>query len=309
MMKAGRRAPSWRHEGTPSKTAPWTRSCSGGCARRLARWSARPRIDASVASPCVPGQARARGDCAACAGANPLPYPWLELRSKPADGWCVACSICRRYDPAWGELSRVFREYMASEAVQGHARRFLSCGPQDLLLPDTDFLIFCNPPEGYAQRWHRDIRWYGHGGDFSEAAQRQRWAEIQAGPGGALFSQALPLPLPNLHAVLLREGRRRRRMEKRPWLCGCVGRGAGAWARGGPRVSGHNDYMVENGGAQLRWQLALVDMPDCGVDYVPGSHRRFRTGLEEAALMSGEQQRGGGGGGSPDDAVPSAVTQ
>ena len=150
------------------------------------------------------------------------------------------------YDPAWGEISQVFRDYMSSEAVQNHAREFLGCGRNDLLLPDTDFLIFCDPPEGYSQRWHRDIRWYGAGGDFSEAGQRARWEEIQAGPGGA-------------------------------------------WARGAPHVSGHNDYMVENGGAQLRWQLALVDMPDCGVDYVPGSHRRFRTSTEEAALLRGEQ--------------------
>ena len=40
------------------------------------------------------------------------------------------------------------------------------------MLPDTDFVIFCNPAEGYTQGWHRDVRVYGDGGDWSEEAQR-----------------------------------------------------------------------------------------------------------------------------------------
>ena len=40
------------------------------------------------------------------------------------------------------------------------------------MLPDTDFVIFCNPPGGHSQGWHRDTRVYGAGGDWSGASRR-----------------------------------------------------------------------------------------------------------------------------------------
>ena len=82
------------------------------------------------------------------------------------------------YDPAWGAAARVFTEYMSSKEVVDYACGFLDCSEDDLMLPDTDFVIFCNPPEGYTQGWHRDVRTYGDGGDWSEDAQRARWSEL-----------------------------------------------------------------------------------------------------------------------------------
>lgn len=137
------------------------------------------------------------------------------------------------YDPAWGEAAKVFTEYMQSQPVLDYAKAFLGAEPEELMLPDTDFLIFCNPPEGFTQAWHRDVRIYGEGGDWSEAAQRARWDELTG---------------PNLFP------------------------------------SGQNDYTGNNGGLQLRWQLALIDTPDFGLGFVPGSHKRFRTELEDVAL-------------------------
>ena len=62
---------------------------------------------------------------------------------------------------------------------------------------------------------------------------------------------------------------------------------------GGSFPSGHNDYTSGNGGLQLRWQLALIDMPDSGLDFVPGSHARFRTELEDAAMGARSKARDG----------------
>ena len=57
---------------------------------------------------------------------------------------------------------------------------FLECGPEDLLLPDADCILFMNVPgRDRTQQWHRDMRWAGEGGDYSEEGQRVRWQEIQ----------------------------------------------------------------------------------------------------------------------------------
>lgn len=146
------------------------------------------------------------------------------------------------YDPAWGAASKVFTEYMMSQPVLDYAKAFLGAEPDELMLPDTDFVIFCNPPEGYTQGWHRDVRTYGDGGDWSDDAQRARWAELTG---------------PNLFP------------------------------------SGQNDYTSNNGGLQLRWQLALIDTPDSGLGFVSGSHNRYRTLLEDAALGGRARGRDG----------------
>ena len=98
--------------------------------------------------------------------------PW-SVRGLFAPGWEAPC----------------FAEYMASEPVLALVREFLECGPEDLLLPDADCILFIDV-EGRdrCQAWHRDMRWAGTGGDYSEQAQRARWEEIQSvaatSPGG-----------------------------------------------------------------------------------------------------------------------------
>ena len=51
---------------------------------------------------------------------------------------------------------------------------------------------------------------------------------------------------------------------------------------------GHNTYNENNPGAQwVRWELALVDHEiDSGVDYVPGSHNRWRSDFENEISLS-----------------------
>ena len=62
---------------------------------------------------------------------------------------------------------------------------FLECGPEDLLLPDADCILFMNVPgRDRTQQWHRDMRWAGEGGDYSEEGQRVRWQEIQEAKAG-----------------------------------------------------------------------------------------------------------------------------
>jgi hypothetical protein len=99
-------------------------------------------------------------------------FPW-SVRGLFAPGWNASC----------------FAEYMASAPVMALVREFLECGPEDLLLPDADCILFINVPgRDRTQAWHRDMRWAGEGGDYSEAGQRTRWEEIQrvaaTSPGG-----------------------------------------------------------------------------------------------------------------------------
>ena len=90
-------------------------------------------------------------------------YPW-SVRGLFAPGWEAPC----------------FAEYMASEPVMSLVEEFLECGPEDLLLPDADCILFMNVPgRDRTQQWHRDMRWAGEGGDYSEEGQRVRWQEIQ----------------------------------------------------------------------------------------------------------------------------------
>jgi hypothetical protein len=73
----------------------------------------------------------------------------------------------------WSAVCCIKRGIKVSLAAQ-----FLGCAKEELMLPDTDFVIFCNPPGGYSQGWHRDTRVYGAGGDWSEAAQKERWVSL-----------------------------------------------------------------------------------------------------------------------------------
>ena len=77
------------------------------------------------------------------------------MRSSPEAGPWGHRGI---YDPAHGAAAAVFAEYMASPEVLAYAKAFLGCEEDQLMLPDTDFVIFCNPPEGYTQGWHRCAR-------------------------------------------------------------------------------------------------------------------------------------------------------
>ena len=65
------------------------------------------------------------------------------------------CDTVTVYD---GAAAAVFAEYMASPEVLAYAKAFLGCEEDELMWPDTDFVIFCNPPEGYTQGWHRCAR-------------------------------------------------------------------------------------------------------------------------------------------------------
>merc|ERR1712070_138025 len=95
----------------------------------------------------------------------------------------------------------VFAEYMSSEPVVAYIRAMMGCSEEELLLPDADAIIFCNPRGvDRAQGWHRDARWWGLDtssgrrdsgrtneasadyADFSYEAEIARWEELQAGP-------------------------------------------------------------------------------------------------------------------------------
>ena len=98
--------------------------------------------------------------------------PW-SVRGLFAPGWEAPC----------------FAQYMASEPVLALVREFLECGPEELLLHDADCIVFIDVRgRDRAQAWHRDMRWAGEGGDYSEQGQRTRWEEIQrvaaTSPGG-----------------------------------------------------------------------------------------------------------------------------
>lgn len=177
------------------------------------------------------------------------------LRDRPGkDVW----GIRGLFAPGLNEP--VFAEYMASRPVLEYVRALMECSEDDLMLPDADSLIFCNPRGvDRAQAWHRDTRWWGldtsagrrdtgrTGGilvdeaDFSLEAERARWEELQAGPDRV-------------------------------------------FAYGKPRLSGHNTYLANNGGAYFRWELAL-DEQTTGLEIVPGSHRRFRNDFERDCLL------------------------
>lgn len=176
-------------------------------------------------------------------------------------------SIRGLFAPGWG--APCFAQYMASKPVLRLVRELLGCGPGELMLPDADCILFTDVPgRDRAQAWHRDMRWAGEGGDYTEAAQRVRWAAIQAAAGGWLEQQA--------------------------------GDGAGRSHRGSP--CGHNGYFEEHGGAYLRWQLALTDTVGCGIELVPRSHRRFRTDFEDDCLLPAAAKQVGVGvrcGGTP----------
>lgn len=76
----------------------------------------------------------------------------------------------------------------------------------------------------------------------------------------------------------------------------------GRWARGEPRVSGHNTYLSNCGGAYLRWELALEDQTT-GLEIVPGSHRRFRTDFERDCIVPVHRRAKAG---LPADRLPGA---
>ena len=107
-----------------------------------------------------------------------------------AEAWAVRGLL----HPAWRaegvDDQPVFAEFLASEAVLGFVHQWCGMGTDDLGLMDAT--VFCSPPEAdFSEGWHRDVRW--HGGknylqqetdrqlpDTSEAAERKRWAELQA---------------------------------------------------------------------------------------------------------------------------------
>eukprot|EP00931_Biecheleriopsis_adriatica_P003859 TRINITY_DN105619_c0_g1_i1.p1 TRINITY_DN105619_c0_g1~~TRINITY_DN105619_c0_g1_i1.p1 ORF type:complete len:304 (+),score=24.95 TRINITY_DN105619_c0_g1_i1:73-984(+) len=146
--------------------------------------------------------------------------------------------------PAWGEP--IFAEYLGSKEVQAHVSSFLDCTENDLMLPDADMLIFMNPVgTDRAQAWHRDVRWWGLTADGS--------ADYTVEAQRCRWAQLQSGPF-------------------------------GMWKAGLPRLSGHNDYLEQEGGAYLRWELALAKQ-DTGLEIVPGSHRRFRTAFENDCLL------------------------
>ena len=141
-------------------------------------------------------------------------------------------SIRGLFAPGWG--APCFAEYMASAPVLRLVRDILGCGAEELMLPDADCILFMDvPSRDRIQAWHRDMRWAGEGGDYSEGAQKARWTEIQNAAGGWLSPDGE--------------------------LTG----------RGSP--CGHNGYFEDSGGGYLRWQLALVDTIGTGVEVVRSS--------------------------------------
>lgn len=166
--------------------------------------------------------------------------------------------------PGWGEPA--FGEYLASEPVREWASALLGCGAEGFMLPDADALVFCNPTGvDRTQPWHRDVRWWGWSSGAFEGSR------LTNGRTGAAALGTDP------DFSLAAESERWGELQAGP---------RGVWAKGAPRVSGHNDYLANEGGAYLRWELALEEQ-STGLEIVPGSHRRFRSAFAHDCLLPG----------------------
>lgn len=198
------------------------------------------------------------------------------LRDSPGEGpWGIRGLIAP-------ELKEpVFAEYMSSEPVLRQVKAFMGCGPDDLMLADADALIFCNPPGvDRAQYWHRDTRWWG----LDTSGGRS-----DTGLTGGVVRDAAEFD---------------EESEKARWAEIQAGP-QGRWAKGEPRVSGHNTYLANNGGCYFRWELALEEQTT-GLEIVPGSHRRWRTDFERDCLVP---RRARAQAGLPREVLPGASSK
>ena len=152
--------------------------------------------------------------------------------------------------PGWG--CPEFAEYMASAPVLDYALSFLGCEKEELMMPDADCILYVNPMNvDRAQGWHRDATtWVGR----PDHPSGSRWSE-----------EAQREAWQQTHSP--------------NYILNEIG-----------SLFGHNTYIQHNPGAQwVRWELALVDHDiDSGVEYVPGSHKRFRSAFENDVLLSEE---------------------
>ena len=162
--------------------------------------------------------------------------------------------------PGW--RAPEFAEYMGSELVLDYVRGFLNVEKEELMMPDADCILYCGHKAGKdrAQGWHRDSGEYLRKG-YDEQSQREQWEVLQSpeywpqvGPYGGPFD---------------------------PEVSGSGG------------LFGHSTYIENNPGAQwCRWETALVDHEvNSGVEYVAGSHRRWRTDLENDILLPESKKR------------------
>ena len=157
--------------------------------------------------------------------------------------------------PGWNAPE--FAEYLGSDRVLDCVRGFLNVEKEDLMMPDADCILYVGHKDGSdrAQGWHRDSQEFMKLG-YGEDGQRQQYEYMQSeeywpqvGPFGGPFDPNVP--------------------------------GSGG-------LFGHSTYIENNPGAQwVRWELALVDHEiDSGVDYVPGSHNRWRSDFENEISLS-----------------------
>ena len=130
------------------------------------------------------------------------------------------------------------------------------------MMPDADCILYVGHKDGAdrAQGWHRDSQEYMRKG-FDEQSQREQWELLQSpeywpqvGPYGGPFDKEVS--------------------------------GSGG-------LFGHSTYIENNPGAQwCRWETALIDHEwNSGVEYVAGSHRRWRTDFENDILLPESKKR------------------
>jgi hypothetical protein len=162
--------------------------------------------------------------------------------------------------PGW--RAPEFAEYMGSDVVLDYVRGFLNVEKEDLMMPDADCILYVGHQDGAdrAQGWHRDSQEYMRKG-FDEESQRKQWELLQSpeywpqvGPYGGKFD---------------------------------------AEVSGSGGLFGHSTYIENNPGAQwCRWETALIDHEwNSGVEYVAGSHRRWRTDFENDILLPESKKR------------------
>lgn len=205
--------------------------------------------------------------------------------------------------PGWN--APAFADHMGSEAVLDYVRGFLNVEKEDLMMPDADCILYVGHEHGVdrAQGWRkhtrnshihslfpgaserllviadRDSQEYMRGG-FDEQNQREQFERLnspvywdQVGPyggafdpnvggSGGLFGHVSTPAIPTTQHAL----------PGMP-LTACLGF--------------QNTYIENNPGAQwCRWETALVDHEwNSGVEYVAGSHRRWRTDFENEVLL------------------------
>jgi hypothetical protein len=156
--------------------------------------------------------------------------------------------------PGW--QAPEFAEYLGSEEVLDYVRGFLNVEKEDLMMPDADCILYVGHKDGSdrAQGWHRDSQEFMRKG-YDEQSQREQWEWMNS---------------PDYWEKVEHFGG--------PFDPDVAGSGG---------LFGHNTYIENNPGAQwCRWETALIDHEwNSGVEYVPGSHRRWRSDFENDILL------------------------